>query len=134
MSHRHRGGFSLLEVLVAITMMAIVSIMLTPVLAARARRERVAAAATYRWALTAEAINRINATPASELVAGVTCDTAVALPIQFARCITTTNVSTRLQRVTVVVLPLNLSWIPGDTVALERANNIGPLDMGGGGP
>jgi prepilin-type N-terminal cleavage/methylation domain-containing protein len=132
MNQGHRRGFSLLEVLIAISMLAILSVMLTPALTVRARRERIAAGATYRWALTAEAINRINATPASALATGTTCDTAAALPIQFTRCVTTTNVSTRLQQVVVVVLPLNLSWIPGDTVTLQRANNIGPLDVGGG--
>ena len=84
------------------------------------------------YVAAAEAINRVNATPAAAMTAGTTCDTAAALPIQFTRCVTTTNVSTRLQRVVVVVLPLNLGWIPGDTVTLERANNVGPLDVLGG--
>ena len=115
----------------AIAMFTIVITGLTPVLVFRARLERLATAETYRWALAAEAINRINATPAAVMATGTTCDTAAALPIQFSRCISITNVSARLQRATVIVLPVNLPWIPGDTVTLDRANNVGPLDLGG---
>ncbi|HEY3934560.1 MAG TPA: prepilin-type N-terminal cleavage/methylation domain-containing protein [Gemmatimonadales bacterium] len=126
-----RRGVGLIEVVLAIAMFAIVIAGLSPVLVARARRERLATAETYRWALSAEAINRINATPAAAMATGTTCDTAAALPIQFRRCITITNLTTRLQRASVVVLPINLPSIPGDTTVLDRANNVGPLDLGG---
>jgi len=128
---RNRRGVGLIEVIMAIAMFTIVIAGLTPALVFRARRERLATAATYRWALAAEAINRVNSTPAAVIAVGTTCDTAQALPIRFTRCITITNISTRLQRATVVVLPLNQSWIPGDTVVLDRANNVGPLGLGG---
>ena len=128
---RDRRGLGLIEVVLAIALFTIVIGGLSPVLVFRARRERLATAETYRWALSAEALNRINATPAAVLSAGTTCDTAAALPIQFSRCITVTNISTRLQRATVVVLPIGSSWIPGDTITLDRANNVGPLDLGG---
>lgn len=132
MMRSDRRGFSMMELMMTLAIVAVITLSLTPLLSFRARRERLATAATYRWALAAEALNRVNATPAAAMVTGTSCDTAAALPIQFTRCVTTTNVSTRLQRVTVVVLPLNLSWIPGDTVTLERANNVGPLDVLGG--
>jgi prepilin-type N-terminal cleavage/methylation domain-containing protein len=127
-----RKGFTLIETLIAISMFAILSLALTPLLVYQKRRERLATAATYRWALSAQSINRVNAIPAAALLAGTSCDTAEALPIQFTRCVTVANVSERLQRVTVVVLPLNQSWIPGDTLVLERANNVGALDVLGG--
>ncbi|HEY4101422.1 MAG TPA: hypothetical protein VGM20_11175 [Gemmatimonadales bacterium] len=127
---RDRRGVGLIEVILSISMFAIVIAGLSPALVMRARSERLATAETYRWALSAEAINRINATPAAAMLTGTTCDTAAALPIQFSRCVTITNVTTRLQRATVVVLPINLSSIPGDTIVLDRANNVGPLDLG----
>ena len=125
-----RRGFTLLETLIAIVVFALIAAGLSPVMVRRARADRMAAAATYRWALASEAVNRINATPAAALATGVVCDTASALPIRFTRCITTSNVTERLQRVVVVVLPLNQSWIGGDTLTIERANNVGPLDLG----
>lgn len=128
----NRRGFTLLETLIAIAMFAIIAAGLSPAVVRRARADRMASAATYRWALANEAVNRVNATPAAVLATGTTCDTANALPIRFTRCITTTNVSARLQRVVVVVLPLDQQWIGGDTLTIDRANNVGPLNLGGG--
>jgi prepilin-type N-terminal cleavage/methylation domain-containing protein len=128
---RNRRGVGLIEVVMAIAMFAIVITALSPLLAARVKRSKLATAETYRWALAAEAVNRVNALPAAMLTAGTTCDTAAALPIQFTRCVTIANISTRLQRATIVVLPLKQPWIPGDTITLDRANNVGPLDLGG---
>lgn len=126
-----RRGFTLIEVMIAISVVAILSVSLTPIMVYQSRRERLATAATYRWALSAEAINRVNATPAAAMLEGTSCDTAAALPIRFERCLTVTNVTTRLQRATVVVLPLDYTWIPGDTLQIERANNVGALGLGG---
>ena len=128
---RDRRGVGLIEVIIAIAMFALVITMLTPLLAARVVRTRLATAQTYRWALAAEAVNRVNAFPAAVMTVGTTCDTAQALPIQFSRCVTIANISTRLQRATIVVLPLNQTWIRGDTITLDRANNVGPLALGG---
>jgi prepilin-type N-terminal cleavage/methylation domain-containing protein len=126
-----RRGFTLIEMMIAITLIGIVSVMMTPIIVYQSRRDRLATAATYRWALSAEAINRVNATPAAALLEGTSCDTAAALPIRFSRCLTVSNVTNRLQRVTVVVLPLDYAWIPGDTLLIERANNVGALGLGG---
>ena len=126
-----RRGFTLVETLIAISMFAIIAAGLSPTFVRRSRNDRTASAATYRWALAAEAVNRINATPAAALATGTTCDTASALPIRFTRCVTTDNVTERLQRVIVVVLPLDQAWIAGDTLTIERANNVGPLDLSG---
>ncbi|MBA2292499.1 MAG: type II secretion system protein [Gemmatimonadales bacterium] len=125
-----RRGFTLIEALIALSVFSIVAVGLSPVMMRRARADRMATAATYRWALAAESVNRINATPAAALATGVVCDSANALPIRFQRCVTTTNVTTRLQRVVVVVLPLDQAWIGGDTLTIERANNVGPLNLG----
>ena len=127
----NRKGFTLIETLIALVIFAIIAVGLSPAMVRRARADRAATAATYRWALAAEAVNRINATPAAAMSVGTTCDTASALPIQFTRCITTSNVSTRLQRVTIVVLPMTQRWIVGDTLIVDRANNVGALNVGG---
>lgn len=127
-----RKGFTLLETLIAISMFAIIAAGISPAVVSRARADRTATAATYRWALAAEAVNRVNATPAAALSDGTVCDTARAIPIRFTRCTTTTNVTTRLQRVVVIVLPLDQAWIGGDTLTIERANNVGALDLTGG--
>ncbi len=126
-----RRGFTLIEAMIALSVFAIIAVGLSPVMVRRARADRMATAATYRWALSAESVNRINATPAAALATGTVCDSANALPIRFQRCITTTNVTTRLQRVVVVVLPLDQTWIGGDTLTIERANNVGPLNLSG---
>lgn len=124
-------GFTLIEAMIAIVVVAIISLSLTPVMVYESRRERIATAATYRWALSAESINRVNSIPAALLAVGNTCDTAAALPIQFSRCITVVNTTARLQTVTVTVLPIGYRWIPGDTTVIQRANNVGGLTLGG---
>lgn len=124
-------GFTLIEAMIAIVVVAIISLSLTPIMVYEARRERIATAATYRWALSAESINRVNSIPAALLSQGTTCDTAAALPIRFERCIVAVNTTSRKQTVTVTVLPMDYNWIPGDTVVIERANNVGSLNLGG---
>jgi hypothetical protein len=71
--------------LIALSLFAIIAIGLSPAMVRRARADRMATAATYRGALAAEAVNRINATPAAALSTGLVCDTASALPIRFTR-------------------------------------------------
>ncbi len=124
-------GFTLIEAMIAIVVVAIISLSLTPIMVYEARRERIATAATYRWALSAESINRVNSIPAALLNQGTTCDTAEALPIRFERCIVAVNTTARKQTVTVTVLPMDYNWIPGDTVVIERAANVGGLNLGG---
>lgn len=128
---RSRHGFTLIEAMIAIVVVAIISLSLTPVMVYEARRERIATAATYRWALSAESINRVNSIPAALMTLGTTCDTAEALPIRFSRCIEAVNTTSRLQTVTVTVMPIDYAWIPGDTTVIERANNVGGLSIGG---
>jgi prepilin-type N-terminal cleavage/methylation domain-containing protein len=130
-TRRRTRGFTLVEALIAIVVVAIISLSLTPVMVYQARRERIATAATYRWALSAESINRVNSIPAALLAQGTTCDTAAALPIRFQRCIAVVNTTARLQTVTVTVRPLDFGWIPGDTTVIGRANNVGGLNLGG---
>lgn len=124
-------GFTLIEVMIAIAVVSIIMVSLTPVMVYQARRERIATAATYRWALSAESINRVNSIPAALLPQGLTCDTASALPIRFQRCIGVVNTTSRLQTVTVTVRPIDNAWLPGDTTVIGRANNVGGLNLAG---
>jgi prepilin-type N-terminal cleavage/methylation domain-containing protein len=119
-----REGFSLVEVVVSMVILAVVVTSLGAVSAVTAQRSLVLANSTTRTAFTLQETNRLAAIPYASLPAAVGCDTLVSGNLRYERCITVTN-STRYRTVQIVVRPLRTAvGVWSDTITIRRAVEI----------
>lgn len=123
-------GFSLIEALVAMTLLSIVLLSLAP-LSFRAAHGAVEAngAAHQTAALTSE-VGRLDVLPFESLPVGTTCVTVSTPPFPHTRCTTVNNVSSKRKQVIVVVTPSGNSLLKPDTTIIERtpAGKANPLN------
>jgi prepilin-type N-terminal cleavage/methylation domain-containing protein len=113
-------GFTLVEVLVSMTILSIGIMVLGGLLARGARSAGAASAVSYQTAMLAAEAARWDAVPFTALVAGTTCDVSTALPMPRTRCVTITNINPKLRRVSVVVTPTDNPLLQPDSIAFER--------------
>jgi prepilin-type N-terminal cleavage/methylation domain-containing protein len=113
-------GFTLVEVLVSMTILSIGVLVLGGLLARGARSAGAASAVNYQTAMLAAEAARLDAVPFTTLAAGTVCDTSTALPMPRVRCITITNINDKLRRVSVVITPTGNPLLQPDSVAFER--------------
>jgi prepilin-type N-terminal cleavage/methylation domain-containing protein len=130
MSMREGRGFTLVEVLVSITILAIGILVLGGLLLRSARTAEAASAVSYQTATLATEAARFDAMPFDQLVAGTGCDTVATAPLPRIRCTTITNVSAKIRRVSVVVTPTDNPLLQSDSVVFERSisGNGNPLN------
>lgn len=117
---RLRSGFTLIEVMVSVTVMAFGILMLGTLMLRSSRSAEAASSASYQTAIMAAEIGRYDAVPFSQLVAGTTCTTSTAAPLPNTLCTTVTTLSAKVKQVKVKVTP-TLSSIPADSVMFERS-------------
>jgi prepilin-type N-terminal cleavage/methylation domain-containing protein len=117
---RRTGGFTLVEVLVSMTILSIGVMVLGGLLARGARAAGAASSVTYQTAMLAAEAARLDAVPFTTLAAGTVCDTSTALPMPRIRCITITNINAKLRRVSVVITPTDNPLLQPDSIAFER--------------
>ena len=113
------GGFSLIEIMVAMVILSMTALSLAPLMIRASRTAIGADAMLYEQAVISTEVARMNALPWGALSAGTTCLTATALPLPHTRCTTVTSVNTKLYRVSVVVTP-SASGIKPDTLTFDR--------------
>jgi prepilin-type N-terminal cleavage/methylation domain-containing protein len=119
-------GFTLIEVMVSMTILAVGVLILGGLLTRSVRTAEAASAGSYQTAVMAAAAARLDAIPFDQLAAGTTCTTVTTLPMPHTQCVTVTNVSAKLRRVSVVVTP---TGSPADSVVFERSiGNSSPLN------
>jgi prepilin-type N-terminal cleavage/methylation domain-containing protein len=120
-------GFTLIEVLVSITILAVGILILGGLLTRSVRTAESASASSYQTAVMAAQAARFDAIPFDQLVAGTTCTTVTTLPLSHTQCVTVTNVTPKTRRVSVVVTPTGGA---ADSVVFERSisGNGNPLD------
>lgn len=115
-----RRGFTLIEVMVSITILAVGILTLGGLLLRSSRTAEAASAVSYQTAAMAAEMNRYDALPFDQLAAGTTCTTVTARPLPRTTCITITNVSASVRQVKVKVTPTDAA-IPADSVMFERS-------------
>jgi prepilin-type N-terminal cleavage/methylation domain-containing protein len=98
------SGFTLVEVMVSMTLLSVGSLALGSVLLRATRQAGAASAAAYQTAMLSGEVSRLGATPYDLLAAGTICVT-ITDPFPGTRCTTVNNVSAKLKQVTVVVNP-----------------------------
>jgi type II secretory pathway component PulJ len=116
-----RSGITLVEVIVAMTLLAVVLTSLASVTFQAARRTSVVAAEGYRQGVLVQELNRMTALPWASLPGIAGCSTVGGGTFPHTRCITVTNVSNTIRRVQLIVTPAQPRVRP-DTVTFDRAN------------
>lgn len=132
-----RGGFSMVELVVAIALFGVTAVGLARLATMGGSIGLESTGSTQQSAMLLSEFNRAVAVPAAAMVPGVTCDTVRAAPWWFQRCTRVTNLDSRRQRVAVVVVPVPVNGaivdpFRPDSLVVERAANVGALDLGGG--
>ncbi|MGH7129094.1 MAG: type IV pilus modification PilV family protein [Longimicrobiales bacterium] len=124
----NREGTSLVELLVAMTLLGVVLTSLAGLTFDTARRSIVVAGNGYMQGVVTEQINRLEAIPFSQLPAAAGCMTVANGVFPHRRCITVTDVNSIHRLVRMIVQPGQLGLLP-DTVDLVRWNPpaINPL-------
>ena len=117
----HRRGFTLVEVLVTITLISTGILVLGGMLLRSARAAEAASAISYQTAAMASEVARLDALPFTALAAGTTCDTLAVAQLPRVRCSIVAVVSPKLTRVTVRVAAIGNPLIPADSVIFERS-------------
>jgi prepilin-type N-terminal cleavage/methylation domain-containing protein len=118
---RHAAGFTLIEIMVSITMLAVGILALGTLMARGARSANAASAVSYQTAMMVAEAARLDAVPFTLLIAGTTCTAVATQPLPHNTCVTITNINTKLRRVSVVVTPTGNSLVPADSVVFERS-------------
>jgi prepilin-type N-terminal cleavage/methylation domain-containing protein len=125
MSRAHKSvrpaGFTLIEVLVSITILSLSTLALATLLARSSRQATAASASLYQTAALSEEVGRLGAMPFSLLTAGTTCVTVTAHPLPHARCTTITDVSAKRKIVTVKITPSDNPLLSADSTMFERS-------------
>ena len=117
----HRRGFTLVEVLVTITLISVGILVLGGMLLRSARAAEAASAISYQTAAMASEVARLDALPFTALAAGTTCDTLAVAQLPRVRCSIVAVVSPKLTRVTVRITAIGNPLIPADSVIFERS-------------
>jgi len=117
----HQAGFTLIEILVSITILSGGILALGTLMGRGARSAGAAAALSYQTTVMGAEAARYDAIPFTLLTAGTTCDTVAAPPLPRIRCGTITSINPKLRRVSVVVTPTDNPLLQPDSVVFERS-------------
>jgi prepilin-type N-terminal cleavage/methylation domain-containing protein len=127
---RHRGGFTLIEVLIAIVILGSVGVGIAQLMFTSATRSTNAGAISYRAAALATEVSRITALPAASLANGTTTRSITTRP--FPHTVTTVaSTASGLQTVTITITPTGPKAIPARSRTISRAmSTTGPNPFG----
>lgn len=126
-SAKRRGGFILLEVVVAMTLLALI---LTPLAAMvftiTARSHRIIGSA-YRNGVLMQQVNLLESLPYDSLAVGTSVSSVTANPYPHTTTITVAEVWVRYQlkmkKVTLVIAPANTLYRPDTTIFIRSIAN-----------
>ena len=118
---RQRRGISLIEVMVAVTLLGMMATVHTVVTLRYALRNRVAAAGVNRAAAISTAVDLYSTMPFSAVSTNVGCTTVTTLPgYGHTRCVTVTSPTSAINRVRIIIAPTNTTF-RSDTIFVDRA-------------
>jgi prepilin-type N-terminal cleavage/methylation domain-containing protein len=124
------GGFTLVEVLVSMTILAVASLSLGTLMFQAARQAHATSGAAYQTAAIAGALGQYDVLPFDQLVAGTTCITVNDPEFSYERCVTVVNVNSKVKTVTVVITPSGNSVLQPVSSTIRRtiSGNGNPLN------
>jgi len=120
-----RGGFTMVEVLVSVTVLAVGTLVLGGLLVRASRSAEAASSVSFQTAAMASELARLDAMPFASLAAGTTCDTTAGAPFPRIRCSTITTVSANRKLVKVKVTATENPLVQADSVMFERSVTVG---------
>ena len=116
------GGFTLIEIMVSITLLSVASLSLGTLLFRAARLATATSSASFQTAILSGEAARVDAVPFDLLAAGTTC-VDLAAPLPGTRCTTVNNVSARVKTVVIVMTPSGSSLLHPDTTIIRRTTS-----------
>jgi prepilin-type N-terminal cleavage/methylation domain-containing protein len=125
---RKTGGFTLVEVMVSMTLLSVGSLALASMLVRATRQAGAVSANSFQTAMVSAEVSRYDATPFELLTVGTTC-TSITTPFQGTRCTTINDLSSKVKQVTVVVTPSGNPLLHPITTSFTRSisGNGNPL-------
>jgi prepilin-type N-terminal cleavage/methylation domain-containing protein len=118
---KNRRGISLIEVMVAVSLLGMMATVHTVVTMRYAVRNRAAAIGVNRAAAISTAVDLFSTMPYSAIGTNTGCVTIsepAAYPHQ--RCVTTTAPTNNITRIRIIIRPTNTAFRP-DTVRVDRS-------------
>lgn len=116
-----RGGFTIIEVVVALVMLAIVVSSLAALTFTLSKNTANVTGGALRNTVLMREVNRLSSTPFSNLTVGTTTTTETSAPYQHTRTVTITQPGTNLRLIKIIITPTNKYYTP-DTVTFLRTN------------
>ena len=109
---RADAGFSLIEVIVSLTLLSVALMGLAGLTAAAARRATsVARVSTVAQILTQQ-VNRIGAVPYDSLPLGITCKSITTNGFGYLRCVRVDSLQLKLKQITLAIIPNSTAFKP----------------------
>ena len=118
-STRARRGVSMIEVVVAMTLFAVVMTGVAAMTTQVARSAQFSAIATQRSAALALGVNQLEALPYDSLPGRQGCRNISSATFPRRECVTLTNIAPRVKQVQFTLTPTNTALRP-DTVTFQR--------------
>ena len=126
---RNDGGFSLVEVVVAMVLLSFIVMALGALTSVTAQKSIGLANGTGKQAFALQEINRMATIPYTAIDAQVGCDTVSTSQLSYRRCISFTQ-QTRYKEVRIIVQPLRTGSF-ADTVTTRRVIEVVANPLGG---
>ena len=114
-----RKGFALVEVIVAMVLLAVTVSALAPLMYSVSRSTMKVTGNVYRNGVVMQEVNRLIALPYDSLPVGTSSYSESTGAYAHTRVVTISEPAAKLKLVTIVVTPVNLTYKP-DTVAFNR--------------
>lgn len=123
------GGFTLVEVLVSMTILSVASLAMGTLLFRATRAAGATSAAAHQTAAMSGVVARYGVLPFDNLVAGTTCVTVTTGEFPHSECTTINNISPKVKLVTIVVAPSGNVLMQPVTTSFRRtiSGNGNPL-------
>jgi prepilin-type N-terminal cleavage/methylation domain-containing protein len=125
MSSRTGGfrGFTLIEVLVSMTILAIGILVLGGLLLKSSRTAEAASSTSYQTALMAQQVAYYDALPFTQLVDGTTCTTTTTHPLPNTLCVVISTVNAKRKTIKIRLRPTD-THIAADSTMFERSTTL----------
>jgi prepilin-type N-terminal cleavage/methylation domain-containing protein len=125
-SRTARGGFTLIEVMVSISLLGLTLVVMAPVTMRVARMSSVSTTSTQRTAVLAGEVQRLEQVDFDDLAAGTTCLNQTASDFPHWKCTRVTALNATTRRLVVTVTPAGSS---PDSLVFDktRSSRYNPL-------